>query len=330
MSVLSSMFNWLRPPPPIEPDVRTALARVALWVDKTLAVEPGFERKLAPSVRKAVDYCAQLVAELPPPLEVERAKFAAEPHVHALFASADDIDAMLGHSLAVREYIDSHDGVGSDYCYALLAARRMEKSVLGVESEGAVLQHDVPQRLLHFSNHTLSLLADAPDLARRKLHEASFDSLVKTFAAHVSALRSEQNALRQEKALTAARDRIAHRHHNSGLGETPYARTIASLNERLRSNAEALLPQHQIAALADFLANPEDALRLETIVLHVARNGRIINTPTAEHEADTLQFSELIARDRRRYVVMPVCFPRTMVLQAQEHAREELARFIVI
>lgn len=330
MSLLSSLSTLLRPTPPPKADVVSALQRIAAIVEKPLANEPGFQRTLAPRVRDALDYCNGMVEQLPQPLGIERTAFAAEPHIHALFGSADDIDAMIGKSPALHDHVSAGEGVGSEDCFALLAARREEKSVLGVEREGDLLRTDVPQRLLHFSNHNLSLIADTADHAHAKLREAAFDGLIKTFAAHVRKLRGEQDTLRKERALAATRNRLIRQHGDSG-DETRFTRTIASLDERLTRNADALQPKQQIEALADFLAKPAEALRLEAVILLVDRSGRIIEPNSSRTDgAATLQLTELISRDRRRHVIVPVRFSRRMALQALEQTRRERARFIVI
>ncbi len=330
MSFLSSLSNLLRPTPPPEADVVSALKRIAGIIEKSLPTEPGFERTLAPRVRNALDYCNRLVAQLPQPLGIERTAFASEPYVHALFASADDIDAMIGHSPALHDHVLAGEGAGSEECFALLAARREEKSVLGVEREGDLVRIDVPQRLLHFSNHNLSLIADSEDQAHARLKEAALDGLIKTFAAHVRRLRGEQDTLRQERALASTRNLLS-KHHGNAADEARYSRTIVSLNERLGRNADALLPKRQIEALADFLASPEEALRVETVTLHVDRGGRIIESKAAQPEGATrLQLTELISRDRRRHVIVPVRFNRRMALQALDRTRRERARFMVI
>lgn len=331
MTMLSAVTHWLRPAPPPDPDVNAGLSRIAAIAGAALSNEPGFERKLAPKVRGALDYCEELVAALPPPLVIERASFASEPHVHALFGSADDIDAMIGQSPALQDYVSSADGAGAEDCYALLAARRQEKSILGVACEGEFIRNDVPQKLLHFSNHNLSLIADNPESARLKLKLAAFDGLIKTFAAHVGRLRTEQVSLRQERAIATTRGRMAGHRGATPEVEARCSRTIASLDERLSRNADALLPRQQIEALGDFLSNPHEALHLETVALHVDRGGKIIDAPDARTaEVASLHLTELISRDRRRHVIVPVRFQRSLALQALERTRQARARFIVI
>lgn len=331
MGLFSSLTRLLSPAPPPDADVGHALKRIAHIVSSPLFTEPGFERVLAPRVRDAIDYCDGLVSQLPQALGIERAAFAAQPEIHALFGCASDIDALIGHSQALHDYFGAGAEIGNSDCYALLAARREEKSILGVEHEGDLIRTDVPQRLLHFSHHNLSLIADTRDQARARLREAAFDSLIKTFETHVHKLRDEQDELRKQRALAATRERFAMQHGTLTEDETRYSRTIASLDARLGKNASVLSPAYQLEALADFLADPAEALRLETIRLDVDRSGKILEHSTpATDGASRLELTELISRDRRRHVIQPVHFSRETALQALERTRRERARFIVI
>jgi hypothetical protein len=71
--------------------------------------------------------------------------------VHALFATADDIDQMLGRSQAVRDFSRSRQpgkATISTRC-SPPAARRRNSSAC--PEQGDVLQNDVPQVVMYFA-----------------------------------------------------------------------------------------------------------------------------------------------------------------------------------
>ena len=78
------------------------------------------------------------------------------------------------------------------------------------------------------------------------------------------------------------------------------------MQERLRHTADALQPPRLMETLADYLAAPEESLRLEPIKLCVDRAGIIVSSDDKPANADTLRFVELTSRDQRRWVVMIV------------------------
>ena len=87
----------------------------------------GFEKRLAGPVQHALGYCAGLVAHLPGPIDINRHAFANDPLIHALFATADDIDQMLGRSRRIRDFLSEPCSWESDHftpCSPPAASRR--------------------------------------------------------------------------------------------------------------------------------------------------------------------------------------------------------------
>lgn len=330
MTLFSALAHWLRPDPPPEAAVSAGLRRIGELVGPLMAGEYAFERKLAHPVAHALAYCADLVAALPAPRDISRTAFAADPLVHALFGSAHDIETMLGQDAPLQRFLTQPDSYGSDAFCALLACRRHEKSIMGVARSGDVVRTDVAQRMLYFSDHSLLVFAADADSARTRLHAAAFDSLLNTFAAHVLGVRSEQNSLHQQRELEktrilAARGRLA----PPELAQR--TRQLATLDARLRDNAEALLPAHMIDALADFLLQPDEALRLEPLTLDIDRSGILGDHNTRPPgTASPIEFTELVSRDRRKHVVVPVRIRRMDALLAIEQAREQRSRLVLI
>ena len=318
-SLSSSFFALFGPTPSADDTVRQGLQRIAGRLGAALAVEPDFERRLIEPVAHAQAYCKQLVEQLPPACDIDRQAFAADPLVHALFASADDIGEMLGFSAALREYLQQTPPE-QDHCHALLAARQMQKRGFGVAVQGDMLVSDMPQRWVYFTAHTLVLPAADETRARQRLREAAFDSLIETFAEHVDEARRQQAELR------------VHGLRNGSNGGPDYpARRIAELDRRLALAGSVFEPGLLLEALADFLLRPELALRLEPVSLQVSRSGVLIEDgEPAPPASDCIRFVELEARDRRRHVVLPVRIPLADARLALERLRAERDRFMLI
>ena len=314
------LLNWLSAPGAPDAATRVLIERAIAAVDPLLKTVGSYERKLAPAVYHAIDYCESLAARIPGPFEISRAAFAADPLVHALFASADDIGTMLARSQCVREHLVGPAAPMAGQCCALLGMRHREKSGFGARLTGQLVCADQPQRTLHFEDHTLA--EPAPDLerARSGLREAMFDGLIRSFAVHVAEVREERAGLRQEQALASARERVA------GRAESQ-SRRYADLQRRLRATADALSPPRLLDALTDCLMSPEPYLRLEPVTFAVDRAGIIAGA--GQGDADTLHFVELNSRDQRRWVVMLVRIEREEARRAVE-GQEAARRHIVI
>ena len=289
-------------------------------VDKTLALVPGFAARLAGPVAHAREFCARLVDALPPPITIDRQSFASDSLVHALFATANDIGAVLAASGQVRAYLAEPRLRQDDSFFALMAARRVDKKVLGVALQGEIVVTDVPQTLLQFSNQTVILPAEDPSLVRDAFLNAAFDGLLLTFAEHLAHAREVYGLLRTECEMERACQR-------GQLKNTAFPeRRIAALDERLQQQFQSLQPEGIIAELADFLMQPEQALSLDPVQLWVTRRGVVQEGATYDADAAPIRFTELKSRDRRRHLVLPVCIRYDEAWEALVHAKEAQAK----
>jgi len=329
VSLFSAVADFLKPPPPPDPVVLQAMERVCELVDPMLKHASGFEKQLAGPVQHALGYCAGLVASLPGPIDINRHAFANDPLVHALFATADDIDQMLGRSQAVRDFLAEPCSWESDHFYAMFAARRQEKKQLGMEQQGEVIRNDVPQRVLYFSGQTLIEPNCQLENTLQGLRCKALESLARTFHAHVEVLRHEREGLR----VDAAQERAHLTELRGSTGGSAYevgTRHLADLDGKLRQHAEALMPEHLLAALADYLQSPEPALHLTPVSITVDRLGVVRDPVAADFSTHTLNFPELTARDRRLHLAMLARIRRDEALEAVEMVRDQQHRFMLI
>lgn len=329
MSLLSAVAEFLRPPPPPDPDLSKALGRVAELVDPMLRVAPGFERHLATPLRHALGYCDGLVAALPGPVDISRHAFATDPLVHALFATADDIDQMLGRSQAVRDFLAEPCSWEGEHFYAMFAARRQQKHQFGMARQGDVIRNDVPQTVLYFSGQTLIEPNCQLDNTLHGLRCKALESLLRTFHDHVDVLRHERDGLRADIAIERAHLTVL-RGTSGGAAYQVATRHLAELDARLRQHAEALLPDHLLAALADYLLAPEPALHLSPVSVAVDRLGIVHDGPVDDASVSTLSFPELTARDRRLHLAMVARFSREEARAAVDRVRDQQHRFVLI
>lgn len=305
------LFDWLKPPPPLDDATRTMVEHAVTAVDPLIRQVPGYPRKLAPAVRHALDYCTDIVARIPGPYEISRAAFASDPLVHALFATADDIQAMLATNQCARDLL--HDPrFGGGQCCAMLGMRHRVKTGFGVQLSGNVVQRDEPQKALYFSDHTLTAPGPDLDTVKNRLRIALFDSLLKGLADEITLVRAEQAELNKERAIESAWARSG----QSSKAPESHTRRLDDLHTRLQSTADALQPAKLLDTLIACLAAPEPYLHLVPVTVSVDRTGII----TADGAGEPLHFAELTGRDQRRWAVM-------LVLVSQDEARRALERF---
>ncbi len=317
------LLDWIKPAAAPDAATRALVEQAVGAVDPMLRTVSGYENRLAPAVRSAHDYCAGIALRIPGPVAISRSAFAADPLVHALFASADDIEQMLARSQCVREHLVGATAPMTGVCCALLGMRHREKAGFGARLAGDIVHFDEPQKTLYFSDHTLAEPAPDLALARQGLAGAMFDSLLRSVAAHVADVRAEHSGLHQEQAMEAARLR-------ANPGPEAHTRRLAELQERLHATGDALQPTNLLETLGDCLTRPEPYLRLDPVTVAVDRAGIIVGAgAAAAGGGETLNFAELTSRDKRRWVVMLVLIEREEACRAVERF-EEARRYIVI
>ncbi len=327
MSFLSTLADLLKPAPALDPEVSAALDRVIGMVDPLVRAAPHLEKHLLGGVEHAMGYCAGLVDALPGPIQINRHAFGQDPLVHALFATAADIDDMLGRSQAVRDFLARPECWESDCFCAMLAARRQQKKQFGMAQQGNIIRADVPQEILYFSDQTL--IEPCCDLAntRERLRAKALESLLTAFNAHVERLRHKRESLRADLSIEHAQQAMHHANHASG--DSDHTRHLAELDCRLRENAEALMPEHLVHTLVDFLQHPEIALSLKAISINVDRMG-IVHPDGGTDDVQTINFPELSSRDRRQHIATLVRISRDEARAAVDKAREYQKRYILI
>jgi hypothetical protein len=329
MSLLSSITDLLRPAPPPTPAVLGALARVGELVDPLLKAAPGFERQLAGPLEHALGYCEGLVAGLPGPVDINREAFAHDPLVHALFATADDIDQMLGRSQAVRDFVASPERFESDEFHALFAARRHMKKQLGMARQGDLIQAEVPQEVVYFGDQLLVEPTCRVEDLREKLRCRTLDSLLLTFRTHVDALRLERDGLRADASVERAHLTVL-RGKTESEDHALHTRHLANLEAKLRSTAQSLMPDQLLDALADFLRQPEESLSTRETRITIDRLGVVCDDNPDDGNLSTLDFPEIRGRDLRIYMVVLARIRRAEAEAAVDLVRDQQRRFMVI
>jgi len=329
MSLFSHFLALFKPEPPLSADVRQALARVEKVIDPALRSVGDFERKLAAPLQYALGYCDGLVAALPGPVDLNRQAFSSDPLVHALFATADDIDQMLGRSQAVRDYLAEPCSWDHDHFYAMFAARRQQKRQLGVAVEGDTIHADIPQLVVYFSGQNLIEPSGSLESTQERLRARALDSLLTSFHEHVDSLRHEREGMRADLSVERAHLTLL-RGKTEGPEYEIRTRHIDELDERLRSTADSLSPEHLLQALADFLRAPEPSLNLSPVSITVDRLGVVNTENSTDLNVHTLNFPELSSRDKRLHLVLLARIRRDEAREAVEKVRDQQHRFMII
>ncbi len=329
MNLFAAIADLLKPAPPPDPAVLKALEHIAGQLDPLLKSVPQLGKRLQEPLHHALGYCEGLVAALPGPLDISRHHFASEPMIHALFATGDDIQQMLGRSQPVRDFLACPQSRDSDYFYAMLAARRNERRQFGMEQHGEIIYKDVPQTVVYFSDHILLEPCHHLEHTLESLRCRGLESLLHTFATHVELLRHEREGLRAgTEAERIERDILLAGHKDEEALQ--HTRILEELSARLREHVESLTPEHLLDTLADYLRAPEKALRLTPVSVTLDQSGVVQGDNGAHTNSRTLDFAELTSRDRRLHIALLARISREEAEAAVAEVCDQQHRFMLI
>ncbi len=299
------MLKWLsrlgqaRAPAPGDPGLAQAIERAVYLVEPRLKQAGGYPRRYRASIARAWSHARGLAGQIPGPITLDREAFIRDPFVHALFGSAEDIQRVLCLSPAMQAYLGDPANDGDDI-YALMSMRRNERTVLGMETEGALLRRDVAQQQVSFSDHALICPAPSEVAARALIAWSLLDSLVGRVARLLDELRQEKKALEQERDELLARLR--------GAAPDRRAALQARLDEllgRLRRSIQRQDLRAMARLFDDELDAPEEVVRLGTSELRLDAMGvlRRADETLASH---VLGFTDLYGFERRRLTALLV------------------------
>ncbi|MEW6332073.1 MAG: hypothetical protein AB1560_11500 [Pseudomonadota bacterium] len=311
--------------------LRQAIEQVVDGVDARLRAVPGYARKLAPAVEQTVAYFTECGQWLAAPVEFSTRRWAADPLVRALFATAAELQRFFSEDPGVRAYFHEHPL--ADEVYIGLGVTRLERRGFGVAMSGEVLQREAPQTVISFCDYRLFGACDSEQQLRRNIEQRGFGFLIGEALERI--VEKEHTAQSREHEQQLLELRLRGLLQKRGAFESLYYESnaglddeIARLRTRLLHEREASIPVHgdasvldgYIAGICEVLADPERHVKRATVRLRIDRMNVKVEAPDAP--ADELTFSEVTIGSRPPRMVILTRFPRRDLLAARNRFDE--------
>jgi hypothetical protein len=306
--------------------LQRAIEQLVDGVDPRLRAVPSYSRKLAPAVERTIAYfiaCGQWLAA---PVEFSARRWAGDPLVRTLFATAAELQRFFSDDPGVRGYF--HDHPLAEEVYIGLGVTRYERRAFGVAMHGEVIQREVPQTVISFSDYRLFGACDNEQLLRQNIEQRGFGFLIGEALERIVEDQGSAPGREHEKQLLGLRLRglLQKRNALDSLYCESNARLddeIAMLRTRLLHEREALSPlsvkttllDDYIAGISTVLADPERYVKRETVRLRINRMNIKVESPG--EPADELTFSEVTIGGRPPRAVVLCRFPRSDLLAAR-------------
>ena len=321
---LSRMFSFVEDSPGSTEDhiLETAMEGVVDGTDARLRALSDYKKRLRPATETSLAFVRQIESRLRAPARLSRAGFGADPCIHALFGSADSMHGIVSRDPNIRSFLEG--ATLAPEFYAILMARRDEKHILGARLTGNVMQSDVPQSVLSFSDHRLMAVSETEEGMRALVKRDAFRQLVHWALATLTAMKSGST----DRRTCRLRERLASLSWFHSGNEQPFwlhfagqegdpARRQAQTDRRKteRPGPPCSLDDY-LTVVVEVLSHPERYLRLGTFSATVDRLGVMLG-PEEESGigVDCITLSEVTMPDQPEPVVfLPVRISRSEVL----------------
>ena len=280
------------------PELLSAIERAVSAVEPLLKQASGYPGSYRKPVTTALEYAHSLAASVPGPVVVNRESYVKNAFVHALFPSVDSVTEAFCASRSLQDYY--REFPATDELYALMGMRRFEKTTVGVELSGEVIQRDVVQKVVYFTSHTIENPAPTEKQAKDQAALSFFDSLVGKVKKRIVARKQDKQLQMQEKDSLISRLRAADAQARPALEEK-----LSGMMASIQSTNGSLELRNYLEDFEAVLLNPKQHLRLAQIPMVLDSMGIRRESDDANQEGAVV-FNELTGFDRRDWTVTTV------------------------
>jgi hypothetical protein len=188
--------------------VMAAVDRVIEGTDPRLKAVSGARERLAPAVEKALAYVDSTLVAIPAGVELSPENWSATPLLRAFFTRPADIPAAIAASRDVREFLKQPASTGMDVLHGVVAATRVERTVLGHAMEGDMLRQDVAQKTVSFSDLRIAGFTADEATLRGRLSDFVLEQLVLAALRGIADNRQRSGQLEAYRQLLQTRLRL--------------------------------------------------------------------------------------------------------------------------
>ena len=319
--------------------IRGAVDKAITVTNPRLIVVPSCQQRLAPAVETTIEFLRGMVKALPEARPLSSTTWATDPALRAFFVAPTDIPVVLGRSDNLRTLFDKFPEL--DEACLVLGMAFNEQRIFGMALHGDMVQRDVVQTSVSFSDHRAHLCGRDEGRLQRVIGAQAYEYLLAQALAEIGEDRAERQELEANRALVRARLRLL-RQQGPGLGsmfgQAPSARSEqAKLEQDLLENERQLAAvgssesalEMELGCLKEVLGNPERYLRMEPRQVRVNAMNVVSEKGSAELAAEVdFHIADLTGTPtvRRAFVLARV--PRAELPLPQKINFDDAARYL--
>jgi hypothetical protein len=272
------------------PEARAASARIDRLVDiadPAIRQARRFHSALVDPIEAAASYCNSMTEQIPGPLVLDRNTYYNDPSVKPLFASYDEMQLLLHHHQNTKAELPTGE---NGKAVALLTMIQEEKTIFAPRQTGDLIEKDVMQKSVNFSDHRLVAVSDSLADAKGWVTDRGLDVLATYAMEQITQLKTKKAELREKIAYLRGASTIVsgkiRAHGGFGVPDPALEEKLDTIRTTLASAEKELTQTNEL------LSYPDDSLKYLIRVLQTAAD-----LLTVDHSTFRLDWKNVVVDD---------------------------------
>ncbi len=312
--------------------INEAIESVVDGIEPKMRYFPGYKKILNNGVSASLAYISNLVDTIPDPVIINSKTFGTDPQVQAYFVSIDSIQEIFSCNTELRVFFEIQENRKLDEVYALLCMNEAEKTVLGMELRGSVIQRDILQTALDFSEHKILSPASTEDEVRKDVKQCIFNGLITHALQQILTLKQQKQGLEIDRKILNSR--LKTRRVQGGglsrlLASATESESSVDIEQQIIETEKKLqqlpaswdAPRFYLEIIQNILIQPENFIRIKAKSFDVTNTG-IVSSENSSLSVNTIHFNEILIANVLERVVTIVRYPRSEMLARQDFSRQ--------
>ena len=274
--------------------INEAIEQVIDGIEPNMRFVSGYKKQLHDVVAKSLTYINDLVDTIPGPLDINSTTFGSDPQVNAYFATVTEIQDIFSGSSELQQFFEDPLNTNRDEAYALMCMNETEKTVFGMELHDDVVQRDVKQVAINFSEHKILSPAATEADVRQGVKQCIFDGFITHALKHIVEIKQQKQELETQRRILQSRLK-SRQCPNCGLSSLLVTASELDLSDDTQQqlketeNKLSQLPaswdaaRYYLEMTKETFAHPEDFIRLNVKTFNITRMGIVANNDYPLH-----------------------------------------------
>jgi hypothetical protein len=189
-------------------EIDTAIEHLLYEINPRLRFLPAYQETLSRPVWNTLKHIHHVIGGIAGPVDAAARQWNHTPALRALFANRSDMEKLFHRDPSLHNCIATAQPDQSASCHVMIASTMQIRKVLGIAMRGEIMQREVPQTQISFTDHRIVAAAGSENGLREKLKAFALEFVAHKVLANIAAARSECESMEQELALLRARMRM--------------------------------------------------------------------------------------------------------------------------